>query len=161
KADLKNGVPFAQWGPELARLLSPVLLHPVAFQSGPFDSTDPDFLPPDPAVGTTDDFRAAVEQAHTLGDLVMPYLNATWWTVSSPTLTALPGPLTIDDVSVQNRLGQARLEGFSDLPGYIVSPYALFVRQRFADLLDQWRTDVPVDCLFFDQIGARPWLRDF
>jgi hypothetical protein len=35
------------------------------------------------------------------------------------------------------------------------------VRQRLAQELDAWRTDVPADCLFFDQLGARPWLRDF
>ena len=27
--------------------------------------------------------------------------------------------------------------------------------------MDDWRTQVPVDCMFLDQIGARPWLRDF
>ena len=27
--------------------------------------------------------------------------------------------------------------------------------------MDDWRTQVPADCLFLDQLGARPWLRDF
>jgi hypothetical protein len=27
--------------------------------------------------------------------------------------------------------------------------------------MDDWRTQVPADCMFLDQIGARPWLRDF
>jgi hypothetical protein len=27
--------------------------------------------------------------------------------------------------------------------------------------MEEWRTDAPVDCLFLDQIGARPWLTDF
>jgi hypothetical protein len=27
--------------------------------------------------------------------------------------------------------------------------------------MDEWRTEVPADCLFLDQTGARPWLRDF
>lgn len=27
--------------------------------------------------------------------------------------------------------------------------------------MEEWREQVPVDCLFFDQIGARPWRRDF
>jgi Domain of unknown function (DUF6259) len=161
KADLRKGVPFAQWGAELARLPSPALVHPVSFQPGAFDTTDPDFLPPDPALGTNADFRAAVQQAHSHGDLVMPYLNASWWSVGSPTIAALAGSLGADDISVQNRLGQAHLEGYSDRRGYVVSPYAPFVRTRFRALLDEWTTDVPADCLFFDQIGARPWLRDF
>ena len=27
--------------------------------------------------------------------------------------------------------------------------------------MEEWRTEVPADCLFFDQLGARPWIRDF
>ena len=27
--------------------------------------------------------------------------------------------------------------------------------------MDDWRTRVPADCVFLDQVGARPWLRDF
>ena len=27
--------------------------------------------------------------------------------------------------------------------------------------MSDWQTKVPVDCVFLDQIGARPWLRDF
>jgi hypothetical protein len=27
--------------------------------------------------------------------------------------------------------------------------------------MQEWRTEVPADCLFFDQLGARPWIRDF
>jgi len=30
-----------------------------------------------------------------------------------------------------------------------------------AQEMESWRTSVPADCLFFDQLGARPWLRDF
>jgi hypothetical protein len=161
KADLKKGLPFAQWGPELARLPSPALLHPVSFQAGEFDGSDPDFLPPDPALGTSADFRAAVDQAHALGQLVMPYLNISWWSVGSPTLAGLAAPLSLVDVSVLNRIGDPRLEQYGERTGYVVSPYAPFVRDRFAGLLDQWQTEVPADCLFFDQIGARPWLRDF
>ena len=158
KADLRNGVPFGQWGPELARLPSPALIHPVSFQSGEFDSTDPDFLPPDPAIGTIADMRGAVAQAHALGQLVMPYLNASWWAVNSLTVSLQPN---VSDFTLQNRLGQPRQEPYGDRLGWVVSPYAPAVERRFADLLDEWRTDVPADCLFFDQIGARPWLRDF
>ena len=50
---------------------------------------------------------------------------------------------------------------YGDHTGVIVSPYAAFVRQRIAQYMDDWQTQVPVDCMFLDQIGARPWLRDF
>src|SRR5262249_18006465 len=45
--------------------------------------------------------------------------------------------------------------------GYIVSPWVPFVRSRVVRLMDEWRTEVPADCLFFDQIGARYWHYDF
>ena len=45
--------------------------------------------------------------------------------------------------------------------GVIVPPFAAFVRQRVAQELEQWQREVPADCIFFDQLGARPWLRDF
>jgi hypothetical protein len=158
KADLRKGVPFGDWQRELLRLPSPALLHPVAFQPGEFDSTDPDFLPPDPGLGTTADLRAAVERAHALGQLVMPYLNASWWSVNSLSVSLLPD---VAAAAVQNRLGKPRQEQYGALLGWVVSPFAAAVKQRFADLLDEWRTEVPADCLFFDQVGARPWLRDF
>jgi hypothetical protein len=158
KADLKNAVPFGQWGPELKRLPSPALIHPVAFQPGDFDSTDPDFLPPDDAIGTTADMRGAVQKAHDLGQLVMPYLNISWWSVNSLSVSELPD---VTQVAVQNRLGKPRQEQYGAELGWVVSPFAQAVKDRFAALLDEWRTQVPADCLFFDQIGARPWLRDF
>jgi hypothetical protein len=27
--------------------------------------------------------------------------------------------------------------------------------------MDQWQAETPTDCYFFDQIGARPWIRDY
>jgi hypothetical protein len=45
-------------------------------------------------------------------------------------------------------------------PGWVVSPHAPAVRDRVTRLLDEWRA-LGADCLFFDQFGARRWLRDF
>ena len=56
--------------------------------------------------------------------------------------------------------GVAVTEQFSGNDGYVVSPSVPFVRQRIADEFGSWQNDVPVDCLFFDQIGARPWRLD-
>jgi uncharacterized protein DUF6259 len=161
KADLVNGVPFRDWTAQLKRLPSPALLHPVSFTAGGFDGSDPDFLPPDPAFGTTADFRGAVEQAHALGLAVMPYLNASWWSVTSPTVAALPAAAGAKEISVLDGKGTPKVDTYGDKKGYVVSPYVPYVRDRVAAVLDQWKTDVPADCLFLDQIGARPWLRDF
>jgi hypothetical protein len=158
KADLWKGLhPFKQWGPELARLPTPALLHPVAFQLHGHDQSDPDFLPPDPVWGTTDDLRGAVEAAQARGMLVMPYLNLSWWTVGSTTMNAQP---SIASVAALDPAGQPLLDRYAAL-GYAVSPYVPAVQSVFTQTMQQWTTDVPADCIFLDQIGARPWRFDF
>ena len=157
KANLRLLRPFRDWATELQRLPSPLLVHPAGFQTGGFDVNDPDFLPPDPSYGTTADFSAMIAAAHRLGDLVMPYGNLSWWDPGSPTMQALQ----TKDVAVLDERGNPETVSYGDHTGVIVSPYAALVRQRIAQYMDDWQTRVPVDCMFLDQIGARPWLRDF
>jgi uncharacterized protein DUF6259 len=161
KANVPLLNPFRDWAPDLARLPSPLLLHPVAFTTGGHDANSPDFLPPDPRWGTDADLRSMIEAAHTHGDLVMPYLNFSWWDPNSPTMRQLPAPLQTKDVAVLDAQGDPVTIDYDGHTGIIVSPFASFVRQRVAEELEQWRTDVPTDCIFLDQLGARPWLRDF
>jgi hypothetical protein len=162
KADLWHGLhPFREWGPDLRRLPSPALLHPVAFQQRGHDESYPDFLPPQTTWGSSDDFRKMTDDARSLGQLVMPYLNVSWWDDESPTLKDLPPPLTADALSVRGRTGIPLIDEYGGRRGYVVSPWVPFVRDRIARMLDQWRTEVPADCLFFDQLGARAWRRDF
>lgn len=162
KADLWKGLPpFREWARDLRRLPAPALLHPVSYQPRGHDESFPDFLPPDPVWGTTAELRAAIDEARALGLLVMPYLNVSWWDDESPTMRALPRGLTARDVSVLDERGAPVVHRYVDRAGYVISPFVPFVRERIARLLEQWRSEVPVDCVFFDQIGARPWLRDF
>jgi hypothetical protein len=156
KADPGKGLgPFRDWGDDLRRLPSPSLLHPVAFQPGGHDRSLPDVLPPNPALGTTEELRAALEQARALGHLVVPYLNVSWWNDDSPTLRALSPA----DVAARDADGKPIFEEYLG-PGWVVSPHAPAVRDRVTRLLEEWRA-LPADCLFFDQLGARRWLRDF
>ena len=111
-----------------------------------------------PRLGTTADFRAAVAEMHRLGQLAMPYLNVSWWDEESPTMRALRNPA---DVAVLDQSGRPVVIAYADKAGIVVSPFSPFVRTRVADLFAQLQRGVPTDCLFFDQIGARPWLRDF
>jgi hypothetical protein len=158
KANLPAGLPaFRDWGRTLRRLPSPMLLHPVAFQPGGHDEVYPDFLPPDPAFGTVAELRALAEQAQKLGHAVMPYLNVSWWDPDSPSLLRVEGR----EVAVHDAAGTPFWEEFGGRGGWVVSPYVALVRERVARLLEEWRTEVPADCLFFDQFGARPWRRDF
>ena len=51
----------------------PGLIHPVAFQPIGHDHHYPDFLPPNPAYGSTEELADLVEYAQTQGNLVVPY----------------------------------------------------------------------------------------
>lgn len=152
--------PFAELQAQLSQLPVPSLLHPVGFQLGGHDESYPDFLPPDPRWGSTADFRAFTLAAQSRGLLVVPYINPTWWDDESPTLRDLP-PGSLTSVAVLDARGAPIYEVYGGRGGYVVSPHAPFVRQRLAALMTQWLSDVPVDCVFEDQIGARVWRRDF
>lgn len=158
KANVPLLWPFAQWASHLSELPTPSLLHPAGFQPGGFDTDDPDFLPPDPQVaGTTADFAAMIAAAHAHGDLVMPYGNLSWWDPGSPSLNAVK----TNDVAALKANGRPQTVDYGAHTGVIVSPFARAVRTRIASYMQQWRSEVPSDCLFLDQVGARPWLYDF
>jgi hypothetical protein len=162
KADPWKGLPrFDAWSESLRRLPSPSLLHPVAFQPRGHDEEYPDFLPPDERWGTSADFNRALNVARSLGQIVMPYLNVTWWDNEAPSVRELPPSLTPADIAMQTPAGDAVSEQFGEKDGYIVSPFVPYVRDRVSRLFEEWQRDVPVECLFFDQIGARVWRRDF
>lgn len=151
--------PFTDWPDLLAQLPSPAILVPVGYQS-PSDDDDrysPDFLPPDPAWGTTAEFRSVFTAAHNRGQMVMPYINPVWWDDNSPTLQNLPPTVTITDVAVLDQSGQPVAEN----GGYLASPNAGFVQQRLAQLVYSMTHDVPSDLLFEAQVGKRPWMYDF
>lgn len=146
---------------DIARLSPPVLIHPVAYQPGGHDSNYPDVLPPDDRWGTVEEFRSFVQAAQMAGHLVMPYNNPTWWKVESPTVSNLPATLSPDAIAVRTSEGQPLWENYASQRGFVVSPFHFFVRSRLANLMEQWHSEVPVDFVFHDQIGARPWIRDY
>jgi hypothetical protein len=65
------------------------------------------------------------------------------------------------DVAVIDEHGDPATVAYNGRSGVIVSAASTRVRARVAQQLDAWHTEVPADCLFLDQVGARPWLRDF
>ena len=73
----------------------------------------------------------------------------------------LPAGVSVKDVAVLDAQGNPQSIAYGDHTGVIVSPYAPYVRQRIQQFMTDWQTQVPVDCMFLDQVGARPWLPDF
>jgi hypothetical protein len=149
---------FANVSSRLGLVRAPAILHPVSYWPPAFDRNYPDFLPPDTRFGSTEDFSAFAGAAHSLGLLVMPYTNPTWWDTQSPTVVASGD---IAALAVLNQGGRPVYETYGPNSGFVSSPWAPGVQNRLAALMAQWTTDVPVDLVFHDQIGSRPWLRDF
>jgi uncharacterized protein (TIGR03437 family) len=147
----------------LDSLPSPLLLHPCSYWPPAFDQHYPDFLPPKPVLGTDADFAAWIQSAHARQMYMMPYTNPTWWDPNSPTVVNLPSPLTVPQIAVTDINGNADFENYdpTNNSGFVSSPYVPFVQQRLAELMSQFKTDVPMDFVFNDQIGARPWVIDY
>ena len=82
--------PFAALKTEVIEAIKvPGLIHPVAFQPIGHDHHYPDFLPPNPAYGSTEELADLVKYAQAQGNLVVPYTNFSWWNWDSPTLHQL------------------------------------------------------------------------
>ncbi len=166
KADaFQLGLPFDQYAALLDSLPVPGLLHPVGYMPGGHDHSYPDFLPPDPAFGTTQAMAAMVKLAQARGFLVMPYTNPTWWDSRSPTLQKLPKDVTLKNLAALTSAFMPIEEcyGCPDNPheGVVVSPFAPFTRQRLKQAMEEMTGTLKVDLVFEDQIGARPALQDY
>jgi hypothetical protein len=162
KADTGQlGLPFSQYPALLAQVPAPGILHPVGFQARGFDENYPDFLPPDPAWGTTPAMATMFQQAQALNFLVMPYTNPTWWDDESPTLQNLPAPLTIKDIALCDVPDSPLYENYGTHGGYVMSPNAPFVKKRLDQLVTEMTVTLKSNLVFEDQIGARSWLFDY
>ncbi len=141
-------------------LPSPSIIHPVGYTPNGFDRDPPDFLPPNPDLGTTTDFRAMFDKAHDRGLLVMPYTNPTFWNDSSNTVLNQLPPLTTIDIAVIKPDGQPLTETYGQNTGIVVSPKHPFVESRVDTLMKEMTEDVLSDFVFEDQIGTRGFRAD-
>lgn len=146
-----GGMTFPTFQDYLSNLPADNLLHFVSFWPRGFDQDYPDYLPPNPALGTLSEFQELVSHAQSTGHLVMPHTNPTWWDDESPTLATL-GP----DIAVRNPDGTYRYETYGDNGGYVVSPHDPRVVLRQDQTRTEFTVTVPCDFLFEDQVGARP-----
>lgn len=130
------------------KLPLPGILVPVTFQNAKHDQFYPDFLPPNPVFGTTEQMKDMVSYAHQKGNLVYPYVNFSWWDLNSPTLKNLPAGVTIPAITSQN-------ETYNGTAGITVVPDHPFILERTMkerDLL--CANGVGLDGLLEDQWGV-------
>ena len=151
--------PFKDW-PQLFRLLpSPGILMLSNYWPGGFHGHHPDVLPPDSLYGTLEELSAAMDSAHALGFLVMPFTLPIWWHENSPTINNLTCPLS--DIAVIGWNGQVDYFCFdANNYGYGVSPNAPYVKQRLDELMQQLKDTLSADMVYEDCIGAFEWKYD-
>ncbi len=147
---LQGSWTFASFQAFLPGLPADNLLHFVAFWPNGFDENYPDYLPPNPALGTLTQFQDLVSYARSTGHLVMPYTNPTWWDNESPTYAALGS-----DIVARNRSGGLIWETYNGHGGYVVSPHDPDVIARQDQTRNEFTQTVPCDLMFEDQVGAR------
>ncbi|MDB5105972.1 MAG: discoidin protein [Fibrobacteres bacterium] len=129
------------------KLPLPGILIPVTFQNAKHDELYPDFLPPNPLFGTTEQMKDMVAYAHQKGSLVYPYVNFSWWDVNSPTLKNLPAGTTLASLT-------SRPETYNGTAGITVVPDHPFVLERTMKERDLLCGNVGLDGLLEDQWGV-------
>ncbi|NLX05278.1 MAG: hypothetical protein GXY33_09050 [Phycisphaerae bacterium] len=72
-------------------LPSPLIIEPVSWWPSKFDDHYPDYFPINAELGTDDDFRKMIDDAHAMGHVVMPFVSPGHWSLGAPT-TEKVGP---------------------------------------------------------------------
>jgi len=139
----------------------PGIIHLVAFQYKGHDRSYPDFVPPDPRWGDTEDFKAFVKAAREKGHLVLPYTNFSWWDTDGPTMGKLPPGLKKEDIVAWREDGQLQLEKYGPNRGYVVNLHHPFVKEKIREQHELLKKTVGVDGILEDQWGARNAPYDF
>lgn len=141
----------------------PSLIHFAQYLHGGFDKQYPDHLPPNlEKYGTPEEFRQYLRMAREMGHVTMPYTNSTFW-CDEPR-----GPTFVKEGEaglLRNADGTPRKEhyGWGDNPnsGFSTTMWHPSVRRANDETVRQFTEEYPVDILFQDQYGARPFLYDW
>ncbi len=141
----------------LDKLPVPTLIHFSDYLKGGFDKEYPDHLPPHPRFGTGEDLKAFIARAHTLGHLISPYTNPTWWCdhPKGPTFEREG-----DAALLRGLDGKPRYERYRENDGWTITLWHSAVQAANRLTVRQFTQEYPVDILFQDQCGARSWHYD-
>ena len=153
-----NGGTYRDQAAIVPLLPAPTLIHVSDYLHGGFDKQYPDHLPPNPALGTPEEFRRFIDAVHGAGDLFMPYTNPTWWCDHPRGTTfvrAGEAPL------LKDRQGKPVRELYGANDGWSLTTFHPAAIAAEKTVLDQFTQDYPSDVLFQDQIGARGPQYDF
>jgi hypothetical protein len=109
----------------------------------------PDFYPPEPLLGTAEEFQNMIDTLQSRDYLVMLAGSSAWWMEDSPTMLNLPDGLTIQDIAVIER--DSTVQYYSpDDPLFACSPSSPFVKQKNAEVYDIIFNTYGADMIFED-----------
>lgn|GEM_PF-1904981 len=148
----------SQIAEECAAVPSPTLFHHHRYLKGGFDKEYPDHLPSNAEkFGTDEEHRAMIDTLHAAGHLYSPYSNPTWWCdhPRGPTFER------VGDVALLvGADGKHIYEKYKN-DGWTTCLWHPEVRAANRRTIDAFTSQLPVDVLFQDQVGARRCPLDF
>jgi hypothetical protein len=139
---------------------SPNITMINAYYSGGFHGYHPDYLPPNPQWGTTEDFQQMVSDLKKQGKWIMPFILPNWWHEDSPTLQNLSG-VTLQDIAELDIEGNPRFHSWGSNGGYFISPKHPFVISRLQKIYEDIFTTYGCDMVYEDVIGCHSAGLDF
>ena len=128
------GYLFTDVPSQLESYPAPAILFIAMYYLSGFPGWSPDYYPPVPFLGTTEDFQNMVDTLQSRGHLIMLFTIPGMWHADSPTLLNLPDTISIEDIAVAGRNGEPiPVDHFGD-PYYWPSPSSPFVQQKFDEI---------------------------
>ena len=132
-----------------------------------FPGYSPDYLPPVPFLGTTEDFKAMVTSLQAQNRLVMPFTHSVYWHDQSPTMQNLPGNISLNDIALIGQDGHVdsmmhwngQFEFYDKY--YSVSPYSPYVQERLDEVYQDIFEVYGCDLMYQDVIGTVGAIYDF
>ena len=137
----------------IEQFATPAILLLTTYYPGGYHGYSPDYLPPDPQWGTTEELTAMIGDIQAQGKLVMPLTGPFWWHENSPTIQSL-GQENIIDISRIDEDGNpdyfALVIGDHEDWGYGVSLYSPFVQQRLNQVFNDIFSTLGADIIYED-----------
>ncbi|MFC2128352.1 FlgD immunoglobulin-like domain containing protein [Bacteroidota bacterium] len=134
----------------LTHLTSPSIIGLSDINIDGYYGSHPDYLPPNPRLGTTDNFIQLYNSLHDYGHYVMPTTILSWWNDNSPTIQGMSG--SIANIAQKDKDGQPITQSIQEQNGYYISPYNAIVQQKISDVFNDLTNTLSSDMIFLDKV---------
>lgn len=158
---------FQNFASYMTRYPSPGIVLLSMYYTGGFHGHHPDYLPPDPQTGTTEEFKTMVEELREINMLSMPFTLPVWWHEHSPTLEAY-GIGNISEIARIKHTGDPAYHGYYSSwledpwdYGYYMSPASPFVKERYKQIHTDIFESYGCDFIYEDVLGCPGGVFDF